>query len=78
MNTISERKWFFIACIAALAVTVYSLSYIVLSPGSILLSMEGDAPKNYFTFLYHSLYGDGAWFAGMNYPFGEHIVFTDA
>src|SRR5690606_4976388 len=39
---------------------------------------EGDAAKNYYTLLYHVLYGDGVWFTGMNYPYGEHIVFTDA
>ncbi|MBW7912877.1 MAG: hypothetical protein H3C54_04060 [Taibaiella sp.] len=43
-----------------------------------MLSIEGDASKNYFTFLYHSLYGKGLWFDGMNYSYGEHIVFTDA
>lgn len=45
---------------------------------SVLAGVNGDGLKNYFTFLYHSLYGKGIWFDGMNYPYGEHIVFTDA
>lgn len=33
--------------------------------------------KNTFVYLYHSIYGKGYWFDGMNYPYGEHIVYTD-
>ena len=51
---------------------------LVTSPGDILLHTDGDAFKNYYTFLYHSLYGDGLWFDGMNYPYGEHVFFADA
>ena len=34
--------------------------------------------KNYFAYLYHSLYGHGWQFSGINYPYGEHISFLDA
>lgn len=54
------------------------LSYIVLSPGHVFLEVDGDSAKNYYTFIYHSMYGSGLWFDGMNYPYGEHLVFTDA
>ncbi|MCB0695826.1 MAG: hypothetical protein KDC07_00595, partial [Chitinophagaceae bacterium] len=72
-----ERVSFLLVSLAALAVTIYCLSYIVTAPGSVLLSTTGDGAKNYFTFLYHATYGEGVWFTGMNYPYGEHIVFTD-
>lgn len=72
-----EKLSFLIIVLLAIAVTVYTLSYIVLSPGEVLLSTNGDGAKNYFTFLYHALYGNGLQFEGMNYPYGEHIVFTD-
>lgn len=41
------------------------------------LSEGGDGSKNYFTYLYHILYEKGWHFTGMNYPWGEHISFTD-
>ncbi len=74
----SRKLYLLIAIIVSLSVTVYTFSQVVFHPGSTLLSIDGDASKNYFTFLYHSLYGTGIWFDGMNYPYGEHIVFTDA
>lgn len=74
----SGKKYLLVAIIISLSVTGYIFSHIIMHPGSSMLSIEGDASKNYFTFLYHSLYGKGLWFDGMNYPYGEHIVFTDA
>ena len=45
---------------------------------SILSCITGDALKNYYTFSYHIKNDEGALnFLGMNFPFGEHIVFTD-
>lgn len=51
---------------------------VLLSPQKYLFGPGGDGVKNYFTPLYHILYGDGNHFTGMNYPFGEHVAFTDA
>ncbi|GAB4379559.1 MAG: hypothetical protein Kow0075_10230 [Salibacteraceae bacterium] len=43
-----------------------------------LASAEGDMAKNYFTFAYHVLHDQGLiWFQGMNYPWGEHLLYTD-
>lgn len=42
-----------------------------------LINCYGDASKNYFTFLYYSMYESGWHTQGMNYPWGEHITFTD-
>ncbi len=37
-----------------------------------------DAFKNYYTLAYHISHdGNPFWFDGMNYPHGEHVVFTD-
>lgn len=43
----------------------------------VLLSDGGDGIKNYFTYLYFIKYDFGTHFTGMNYPFGENIVFSD-
>lgn len=38
----------------------------------------GDGMKNYYTFMYHVSHDSSSMvFEGMNYPFGENIVFTD-
>lgn len=44
-----------------------------------IFGLVGDGIKNYYTLWYHSLYGTSFWHVeGLNYPFGEHLVFTDA
>ncbi len=49
----------------------------VLQPSHVLGDLVGDGAKNTFTYLYQCLYGHGYWFRGMNYPYGEHIVYAD-
>ena len=41
------------------------------------INIYGDGFKNYYTFAYYVAYDHGSHFSGMNYPFGEHVVFTD-
>ena len=78
MNAKQQRIWFFVAVIFALGIVYYMLTPLFEYPGRIALHIGGDAAKNYYTYLYHTLYGSGTWFTGMNYPYGEHIVYTDA
>ncbi|OJU73742.1 MAG: hypothetical protein BGO09_06455 [Bacteroidetes bacterium 47-18] len=49
----------------------------VFAPNSMLVTGGGDGIKNYFTYWYYICYDSGHHFTGMNYPFGEHIIFTD-
>lgn len=50
-----------------------------LHPNSTQLNAGGDAFKNYYTPTYHIKYDESYWwFEGMNYPYGEHVVFSDA
>jgi hypothetical protein len=57
----------------------FSLVYrnILDHPNQFLVS-GGDGMKNYYTFMYH-IAQDSSYmgFEGMNYPFGENIIFTD-
>ncbi|MBK7690130.1 MAG: hypothetical protein IPJ31_03090 [Bacteroidetes bacterium] len=55
----------------------YLFRTLLKSPGHVFLSGGGDGSKNYFTYLYHVLNGKGWHFDGMNYPWGDHISFTD-
>ena len=77
MNKIPEKVWLVIAAIFAVGLTILTLSDIALHPGHVITQLGADGGKNNFTYLYHSLYGKGVWFEGMNYPYGEHIVYTD-
>ncbi len=72
-----EKIWSFVAVLFGIALTMYTLSYIVIEPWHSIPGLAGDATKNVFTYLYQSIYGHGYWFDGMNYPYGEHIVYTD-
>ena len=43
-----------------------------------MLDTGVDGLKNYFNPMYYLKYDPWSWhFSGMNYPFGEHLVFTD-
>lgn len=77
MDKLYRKISFLAVVVLATIVTIYMLSYIVVEPWHILPDIGGDGAKNNFTYLYHSIYGHGYWFEGMNYPYGEHIVYTD-
>lgn len=42
-----------------------------------LFTAGGDGIKNYYTYLFYLKWDAGVHFTGMNYPFGENVVFTD-
>lgn len=46
-------------------------------PTEYLFEPHGDGLKNYYTLAYYLRYDTGTHFTGMNYPFGEHVVFSD-
>jgi len=50
---------------------------VILHPDNYLFGPGGDGLKNYFTLAYYVKYDTGVHFSGMNYPYGEHVVFTD-
>ncbi len=46
-------------------------------PSCYLFVDGADGLKNYFTSVYYVIADSGLWFTGMNYPYGEHIIYTD-
>lgn len=52
-------------------------SKIIFHPNAYLLNTGGDAFKNYYTPTWFVAHDKGTHFTGMNYPYGEHVVFTD-
>src|SRR5690606_18489849 len=73
-----KKLWPLIIIIIVAAISVFIFNHIATSPGKVMMAMGGDGTKNYYNYLYHILEGDGIWFTGMNYPYGDHIVYSDA
>jgi len=69
-----ELLWATIIISIMVSVTYFK---IIQHPNQFLVA-GGDGMKNYYTFMYHIKY-DSTYmtFEGMNYPFGENIIFTD-
>ncbi|MFN7911105.1 MAG: hypothetical protein ACK5QC_04725 [Bacteroidota bacterium] len=64
-----------------LASSIYYTGYfskVILHLNDVLSCWDGDAIKNYYTFIYYITINPG-WisFNGLNYPFGEQLVYTD-
>lgn len=47
------------------------------APNHYMLDTGVDGLKNYFNPMFYLKYDSGTHFSGMNYPYGEHLVFTD-
>jgi hypothetical protein len=77
MKKYSSIIWLIAATLFATGAAILLLSYMVTDPGHVMIQLGGDCGKNYYTYLYHSLYDNGVWFGGMNYPYGEHIIYAD-
>lgn len=63
--------------IIAASVTTLTLYKLVSTPDRLLLELGGDSLKNYFSFVRHATEGNGFAFSGMNYPYGENIIYAD-
>lgn len=51
---------------------------ILISPNSFLTSIDGDSIKNYYTYIFHIKNDQSLLnFSGLNFPFGEHFIYTD-
>lgn len=50
---------------------------IILHPNEFLFGYDGDGLKNYYTVAYQVIHGEGLYFNGMLYPFGDHLIFAD-
>lgn len=64
--------------ITSFGIYFFYLHHIFFGINSLLSSITGDAIKNYYTFVYHIKNNDRLLhFSGMNFPYGEHVIYTD-
>ncbi|MEO1714509.1 MAG: hypothetical protein AAFU60_14345, partial [Bacteroidota bacterium] len=73
-----NRSPFLLLCGLGLIVLFYFYGAILVQPNHYLFSIGGDGIKNYFTYAWH-IQHDSSFidFEGMNYPYGEHYLYTD-
>ncbi|MEO6132949.1 MAG: hypothetical protein ABIQ02_13965 [Saprospiraceae bacterium] len=82
MNKSLLKNWpriLWIAFVLSLpAIIIYSyFSKIFACPACYLYADSGDGLKNYYTLSYYVQHDKGWHFSGMNYPYGENIIYTD-
>ena len=68
-----------VVILSILTITIICIvwSKVIFHANTYLLSTGGDAVKNYYTPAWFVDNDNGTHFTGMNYPYGEHVVFTD-
>ena len=77
MTRNNQRIWVLLTFIFAVGIIAITFPQILTNSGHVIPGLGGDSGKNLFAYLYHILYDKGYWFTGMNYPYGEHIVYMD-
>ena len=78
MKNLSQKQGLLLAFLFGLVWLIGFYGNIIFDPNNHLFSVDGDGIKNYFTYAYqikhnHSFIN----FEGMNYPYGEHFLYTD-
>lgn len=74
-----ELKYTFLIFFICLGILFFFYHEVLLNLNAYIFSNQGDGIKNYYTYLYHAKYDKEFWnFYGMNYPYYENIVYTDA
>jgi hypothetical protein len=66
-----------VVVLLAIAICFRFFGDIIMHPNEFLFGADGDGLKNYYSVAYQVIHGDGLWFNGMLYPYGDHIIFAD-
>ncbi len=77
MGEIIKKNSIALVVLCAFVVVGLSFGKLVTQPWYSLVELGGDGMKNMYNYLYESQFGNGIWYFGMNYPYGEHMVYTD-
>ena len=73
---ISNKKSLILLIGITLVLILILFKDIVIHPNSYLFGPGGDGIKAYYVACYYIKYDSGTHFTGMNYPYGENVVFT--
>ncbi len=72
-----ETRGLLLYTILMLGILYVAFKPVIDNPENYLFQSGSDGLKNYFTITHYVRHDRGTRFSGMNYPYGEHIVFTD-
>ena len=75
-----NKHVFFSALVVILLAIIVCFRFfgeVILHPDEFLFGASGDGLKNYFAVAYQVIHGEGTWFNGMLYPYGDHLIFAD-
>lgn len=76
---INDTRWLYLLLLlVSTLVYGYYFRQLVFHLNTVLYRADGDSLKNYYTFVWHCRNDTQAlYFSGLNFPYGEHIVYTD-
>lgn len=75
-NILSDRG-FLLTGILSLICMFFFLGKVLIAPNQVYFKASDDGIQSYYASLYHVKYDSTYWhFQGMNYPYGEHVLFT--
>ena len=75
---ISRNRGAISVVLLSACMVIWSHFTLLTDPNNFFLRDSGDGFKNYFTVIYHVKHDSTySHFEGMNYPYGEQVVFTD-
>ncbi|WP_299438756.1 hypothetical protein [uncultured Aquimarina sp.] len=78
MKELNKYRFYILAFVMPILYLSIVYYQVFSNPNSYLFSNIGDGIKNYYTYAYHIKNDSGfIEFEGMNYPFGEHLIYTD-
>lgn len=78
-NAIRTHRWAGIAAFGgSLLFLAIHFGSAMLAPNRYVSESGGDGIKNTYAYQYYIAQDSGLHFSGMNYPYGEHILFPDA
>ena len=74
---VKNRSPFFLVVLTFMLLA-WMIPQLIFHPNDILLTADGDGLKSYYSFIYHLQFDQQfLHFGGMNYPHGEHYLYTD-
>lgn len=75
----NSQKYTLLVFTISFLILLFFYHKVLLHPNDYVFANGGDGIKNYYTYLFHAKYDSSFFeFSGMNYPFKENIIFTDA
>ena len=75
-----RKKWLVYPLLIGITLLVLwpRFGQVIQHPDAYLFTSQGDGLKNYFVWAYYLRYDEGLAFSGLNYPYGDNLLFTDS